>query len=377
MEKTLQELAEFIGGEVVGNPLITIRGVMGMDDAVEGYITFISNEKYVKKLHQTGASAVIVSPKFKATHLSPLQGIKQNFLVCSNPYLAFAKIVELLMHKKPVYVRGVDSSARVDKTAVIGENVSIRAYATVGKNTRIGNGVVIYPCVHVGDDCTIGDDTVIYPNVVIYNGTIIGKRVTLHSNTVIGSSGFGYAPDGQSYYKIPQVGIAIIEDDVDIGANTTINRAALGETVIKRGTKIDSQVVISHNVEIGENSLIVSQAAVAGSAKIGKHAILAGGAGVIGHINIGDNVTIGGRSGVLNDIPNNETYLGAPALPIKRMRKCYVIFEKLPEMREQMKTMEKRIKELEMHNNLPQPAQSDSGSTGKQVKKTKRGETSG
>lgn len=163
---------------------------------------------------------------------------------------------------------------------------------------------------------------------------------------------------------------------MDIGANTTINRAALGETIIKRGTKIDSQVVISHNVEIGEDSLIVSQAAVAGSAKIGKHAILAGGAGVIGHINIGDNVTIGGRSGVLNDIPNNETYLGAPALPIKRMRKCYIIFEKLPEMREQMKTMEKRIKELEMHTSMSQETQSDSNNARKQVKKTMRGNAS-
>ncbi|MCR4320857.1 MAG: UDP-3-O-(3-hydroxymyristoyl)glucosamine N-acyltransferase [Candidatus Brocadiaceae bacterium] len=350
MEKTLQELAEYVGGTVVGDPAIKITGVMGIDDAQEGYITFISNEKYTKKIHQTNASAIIVSPKLK--------DIKRDLLVCKNPYLAFAKLVELLMYKKPTYTKGIDDSARIDKTAIIGKDVSIHAYTTIGKSTRIGNRVVIYPCVHIGDHCTIGDDSVIYPNAVIYNDTVIGNRVTIHSNTVIGSSGFGYAPDGQSYYKIPQTGIAVIEDDVDIGANTTINRAVIGETIIRKGTKIDSQVVISHNVEIGENSLIVSQVGIAGSTKIGKHVTLAGGVGVVGHIKIGDNVTVGGHSGVAKDIPDNETYLGTPALPIKRMRRCYVIIEKLPEMREHIKTLEKRIKQLEERDNLPRSTQS-------------------
>lgn len=350
MEKTLKELAEYVGGTVVGDPAIKILGVMSIDDAREGYITFISNEKYTRKVNQTKASAIIVSPKLKDT--------KRNLLVSSNPYLAFAKLVDLLMYKKPTYKKGIDDSAKIDKTAIIGKDVSIHAYTTIGKSTRIGERVVIYPCVHIGDHCTIGDDTIIYPNAVIYNDTVIGKRVTIHSNTVIGSSGFGYAPDGQSYYKIPQTGIAVIEDDVDIGANTTINRAVLGETVIKKGTKIDSQVVISHNVEIGENSIIVSQVGIAGSTKIGKHVTLAGGVGVVGHIKIGDNVTVGGYSGVAHDIPDNETYLGTPALPIQRMRRCYVIIERLPEMREHIKTLEKRIKQLEERDNLPQSTQS-------------------
>ncbi|MCF6156255.1 MAG: UDP-3-O-(3-hydroxymyristoyl)glucosamine N-acyltransferase [Candidatus Brocadia sp.] len=358
MEKTLQELSEYVGGTVAGDPSVKIRGVMGIDDAQEGYITFISNDKYIKKINQTKASAIIVSPKLKGTNLSLSQKRDRNLLICNNPYLAFAKLVELLMYKKPTYTKGIDGSARIDKTAVIGQDVSIRSYVTIGQNTQIGNRVVVYPCVSIGDNCIIGDDTIIYPNAVIYNETVIGKRVTIHSNTVIGSSGFGYAPDGQSYYKIPQVGTTIIEDDVDIGANTTINRAVLGETIIRKGTKIDSQVVISHNVEVGENSLIVSQVGIAGSARIGRHVTLAGGAGVVGHIEIGDNVTVGGYSGVINDIPSNETYLGAPALPIKRMRKCYVIIEKLPEMREYMKTLEKRIKQLEERNSLPQGTQS-------------------
>lgn len=339
MEKTLQELAEHVGGIVVGDPSVKIYGVMGIDDAREGHITFISNDKYIKKIHQTKASAIIVSPKLKDT--------KKNLLVCNNPYLSFAKLVELLMYKKPAYREGIDDSAKIDRTAIIGQNVSIQAHVTIGKNTRIGTRVIMYPCVYVGDNCTIGDDTVIYPNAVIYNDTVIGNRVTIHSNTVIGSSGFGYAPDGESYYKIPQVGVTVIEDDVDIGANTTINRAVLGETIIRKGTKIDSQVVISHNVEIGENTLIVSQVGIAGSAKIGKHVTLAGGVGVIGHIKIGDNVTVGGYSGVANDLPSNGTYLGTPALPIQRMRRCYVIIEKLPEIKENMKDIEKRIKKLE------------------------------
>lgn len=350
MEKTLKELAEYVGGTVAGDPSIKIRGVMSIDDAREGYITFISNEKYTKKVHQTSASAIIVSHKLKE--------IKRNLLVCDNPYLAFAKIVEFLLYKKPTYTKTIDDSARIDKTAIIGNDVSIHAYATIGKGTCIGNRVVIYPCVHIGDHCTIGDDTIMYPNVVIYNDTVIGKRVTIHSNTVIGSNGFGYAPDGQNYYKIPQVGIAVIEDDVDIGANTTINRAALGETIIRKGTKIDSQVVISHNVEIGENSLIVSQVGIAGTTKVGKHVTLAGGVGVVGHIKIGDNVTVGGYSGVAHDIPDNETYLGTPALPIRRMRRCYVIIERLPELREHIKTLEKRIEQLEKRDSASQSKQS-------------------
>ena len=339
MEKTLQELAEYVGGTVIGDPSVKICGVMGIDEAQEGYITFISNEKYAKKIHQTNASAVIVSPKLKDAG--------KNLLVCENPYLAFAKLVELLMYKKPAHIKGIDTSARIPKTANIGRDVSIYAYVAIGENTQIGNRVVLYPCVYIGNNCTLGEDTIIHPNTVIYDDSVIGRRVVIHANTVIGSSGFGYAPDGQGYYKIPQVGITVIEDDVDIGANTTINRAVMGETIIRKGTKIDSQVIISHNVEVGENSLIVSQAGIAGSTKIGKHVTLAGGAGIAGHVKIGNNVTIGGYSGVVRDIPDNETYLGAPALPIHRMRRCYVIIEKLPELKEHIKTLEKRIKELE------------------------------
>ncbi|MBI2560732.1 MAG: UDP-3-O-(3-hydroxymyristoyl)glucosamine N-acyltransferase [Planctomycetes bacterium] len=340
MEKTLCELAEHVGGTVAGNGDLKIKGVMTIDDAEEGYITFVSNRKYLSKIKETKASAVIVSPEFKNYTDKPL-------LVTENPYLAFAKIVDLMMNPVASYPKTIDPSSRISPTAKLGQNVSIYANVFVGNNTTINDHVVLYPGVYIGDNCQIDEDTIIYPNVVIYNDSIIGKRVTIHSNTVIGSDGFGYAPDGEKYYKIPQVGITVIEDDVDIGANTTINRGALGETRIKKGTKIDSQVIISHNVEVGENTLIVSQVGIAGTVKIGKHATLAGQVGIVGHVIIGDNVTVGGQSGVASDIPSGKTYLGSPAIPIKVMRKCYTIIPMLPEMRNTIMSLEKRLAELE------------------------------
>jgi UDP-3-O-[3-hydroxymyristoyl] glucosamine N-acyltransferase len=207
--------------------------------------------------------------------------------------------------------------------------------------------VVLYPGVYVGDDCQIGKDTIIHPNTVLHKGTVIGERVVIHSNSVIGCSGYGYAPDGSTYYKIPQIGITVIEDDVDIGANTTINRAVLGETRIRRGTKIDSEVMIAHNVEIGEDVLVTSQVGIAGSVQIGNNVILAGGSGVAGHIKVGDNVKVGGWTGVTNDLPSGGTFLGTPAIEIERMRKCYMIIQRLPEMRETVKDLQRKIKELE------------------------------
>lgn len=341
MEKTLCELAVHVGGTVVGNGDLNIKGVMTIDEAEEGYITFVSNRKYLIKIKETRASAVIVSPKFKDyADGKPL-------LVTENPYLAFAKIVDLMMNPRVSHPRTIDPSARISPTAKIGQNVSIYTNVFVGSNTVINDRVVLYPGVYIGDNCQIDEDTVLYPNVVIYNDSIIGKRVTIHSNTVIGSSGFGYAPNGEKYYKIPQVGITVIEDDVDVGANTTINRGALGETRIKKGTKIDSAVIISHNVEVGENTLIVSQVGIAGTVKIGNHVTLAGRAGVVGHVVIGDNATIGGQSGVTSNVPPGKTYLGSPAIPIERMRKCYAIIPTLPEMRKTIMSLEKRLAELE------------------------------
>ena len=339
MEKTLKELADYVGGELAGDGNIKIKGVMTIDEASEGYITFVSNKKYIKKLEQTGASAIIVSPDIDVKD--------KNLLITKNPYLAFAKVVDLMMNPEKVYPGTVDDSARVSDSAELGSNVTAYPFVFIGESAKVADNVVLYPGVYVGDDCRIGKDTIIHPNAVIHKGTIIGERVVIHSNVVVGCSGFGYAPDGSTYFKIPQVGITVIEDDVDIGANTTINRAALGETRIKRGTKIDSEVIIAHNVEIGEDTLVTSQVGIAGSVTIGNNVILAGGSGVAGHIKVGDNVKVGGWTGVTKDLPPGGTFLGTPAIEIERMRKCYMVIPKLPEMRETVKYLQKKIKQLE------------------------------
>lgn len=339
MEKTLKELADYVGGEVAGDGNIKIKGVMTIDEASEGYITFVSNKKYIKKLEQTGASAIIASPDIDIKD--------KNLLITKNPYLAFAKVVDLMMNPEKVYPGTLDDSARVSDSAELGSNVTVYPFVFIGESVKVADNVVLYPGVYVGDDCRIGKDTIIHPNAVIHKGTIIGERVVIHSNVVVGCSGFGYAPDGSTYFKIPQVGITVIEDDVDIGANTTINRAVLGETRIRRGTKIDSEVIIAHNVEIGEDTLVTSQVGIAGSVTIGNNVILAGGSGVAGHIKVGDNVKVGGWTGVTKDLPPGGTFLGTPAIEIERMRKCYLIIQKLPEMRETVKDLQRKIKQLE------------------------------
>ena len=252
-----------------------------------------------------------------------------------------------MMNPDKVYPGKLDGSASVSDSAEIGSNVTAYPFVFIGENVKVADNVVLYPGVYVGDECQIGKDTVIHPNTVLHKGTVLGERVVVHSNSVIGCSGYGYAPDGKSYYKIPQVGTTVIEDDVDIGANTTINRGVLGETRIKRGTKIDSEVMIAHNVEIGEDTLVTSQVGIAGSVEIGNNVILAGGAGIAGHIKVGDNVQVGGWSGVIKDLPSGGTFLGTPAIEIERMRKCFVIIQKLPEMKDTIKDLQKKIEQLE------------------------------
>ena len=342
---TLGELARRLGGKVVGNKGISIRGVMTIDEAQAGDITFIANEKYSKKLATTRASAVIVSPAFSGQQTGG-RGPKPALLVTENPYLAFARAVDLFKPEE-VHPKGIHPTATICPTARLGQEVSIYPRVFVGERTRLGDRTVLMPNVYVGEDCQIGEDTILYPNVVIYPGTVIGKRVRIHSNTVIGSSGFGFAPEEEGYFPIHQVGNTILEDEVEIGANTTIQRGALGATRIGRGTKIGSQVQIAHNVEIGENTLLIGQVGIAGSAKIGSRVILAGGVGVVGHVTVGDDVKVGARSGVTNDLPSGGTYLGYPAEPIKKMRRTQVAMHRLPAMMELLRSLKRQVAEIE------------------------------
>lgn len=336
--KKLKELAEFVGGTVIGDGEVEISGVASIDEAQPGEITFIANPKYLRKLSETRASAVIVSKEVQTTD-KPL-------ICAANPQLAFVKILTLFL-AKPYQPKGIDPSAWISPTARLGKDVTIYPHVYIGDRCRIGDRVVLYPGVYVGEDSVIGEDSVLHPNVSVYLGSVIGKRVILHGGVVIGADGFGFVKDGKTNVKIPQVGRVIIEDDVEIGANSTIDRAALGQTIIRRGVKIDNLVQVAHNVEIGEDSIIVAQVGIAGSTKIGKNVILAGQAAVVGHIEIGDNVQVGGQSGVSQSLPSNQAYSGSPAIPHREWLRMVTTLPKLPGMRKIITDIETRLKKVE------------------------------
>lgn len=338
MEKTLKELAEIAGGSLEGDPQILIRGIAGVREAQEGEITFIANTKYLPLLPQTRASAVILSNKVKETHLASIR--------TANPYLAFARLLHLF-YDKPCLPSGIHPRACVDPSATIGENVSIHPLAVIGKEVKIGNNVQVYSGAFVGDFSRIGDGSIIYPNVTIYHHTLIGAEVTIHANTVIGSDGFGYVWDGREHFKIPQVGRVVIEDKVEIGSGTSIDRGAMGDTIIRRGTKIDNLVQIAHNVVIGESCLIVSQVGISGSVELGKQVTLGGQVGVAGHLKIGDNSMVAAKGGISKTIPPNSIMAGMIGQPIKEWKKSEVNVRRLPELREEVKKLQKRVQELE------------------------------
>ncbi|MEW6357593.1 MAG: UDP-3-O-(3-hydroxymyristoyl)glucosamine N-acyltransferase [Planctomycetota bacterium] len=340
MAFTLRELAEHIGGRIVGDPKTQIVRPNTINEAGEGDITFLSNRKYEKALRETRASAVIISTDYEKT-------IKTAAIVTKNPYLAFAKIVAYMIPARQLPKPGIHPTAVVSASARLGKDVAIGPHCVIEDDAAIGDRVAIYPGAYIGRGVKVGADTVIYPNTVIYDETVVGERVILHANVTLGSDGFGFAPDGEAYFKIPQVGNTIIEDDVSIGANTVINRGALHCTIVRKGCKIDSNCVISHNVDVGENTLMISQVGISGTVKIGRHCLFTGQVGVAGHLEIGDNVTIGAQSGVTHDLPGNATYLASPAVPIEQARQQYAALSKLPALRKQIRDLEKRIEELE------------------------------
>src|SRR4030042_2763379 len=338
MNKKLKELAEWGDGTVVGDGEIEISGVSAIDEAQAGEITFIANPKYLPKLNETRASAVIVSKEAS-------QGEKP-LLSVANPYLAFAKILTLFS-QKPYQPKGIDSNAWISPTARLGKDLTLYPFVYIGDRCSIGDRVTLYPGVCIGEDSSIGEDSVLYPNVSIYSGTTIGKRVILHGGVVIGSDGFGYVKEGKKNVKIPQIGGVEIEDDVEIGSNTTVDRATFGKTIIRRGVKIDNLVQVAHNVTIGEDSIIVAQVGIAGSTKIGSNVILAGQVGVADHLEIGDNGMVGAKSGVGQKLPANQGFSGSPSLPHREYLRVVTLFSKLPEMRKTLIEIEKRLKKIE------------------------------
>jgi len=337
----LTELADIVGGEVFGEREVEIKGVAGIKTAGEGEITFLANPKYESYLSTTGASAVIASYECCDEYAGSV-------IVTENPYLAFLKVVRLfdIPHLKK-YERGVNDSACISESAVIGKEAHIGPFAYVGDNVRIGDRVTVLPFTFIGDGVQIGDDCLVYPNVTIRERTIIGNRVIIHAGAVIGSDGFGYAKDGSIHEKIPQIGIVVLEDEVEIGANSTIDRATTGKTIIRAGSKIDNLVQIAHNVAIGNNSIVAAQSGISGSTELGRNVILAGQSGLVGHIHIGDNARVGAQGGVTKSIPPDTSVSGYPAREHSIARKIYACTARLPELLKEFRELKKKVERLE------------------------------
>lgn len=337
-KKTLKELSEYLGGVVRGDEGYLVDGLAPLESAGPDKITFLANPKYASKVAETGAGAVLMAPGGEA--------YGRNVIEVANPYLAFAKLLTLFYVQRPKPL-GILPGAHVAADAVIGEHVTVHPGAVIGSGVTIGNGCIIHPGAVLYQGATVGGDTVIHANAVIRERCRIGSRCVIQPGAVIGSDGFGYAPDGAGYYPIPQIGIVVLEDDVEIGANACIDRAALEVTLVKRGTKLDNLVQVAHNCQIGENCMIVSQVGISGSTKIGNHVTLAGQVGVAGHLTIGDNVLVGAQSGVPGSLAPNAGYSGYPAMPHKEWLKSMAVVPKLPELRKTVGVLEKRIAELE------------------------------
>jgi UDP-3-O-[3-hydroxymyristoyl] glucosamine N-acyltransferase len=337
-KKTLKELADYLGGTVRGDETCRVSGLAPLETAGADSITFLANPKYASKVAETGAGAVLMAPGGESHG--------RNVIEVTNPYLAFAKLLTLF-YVQPHPPRGVMPEACIGTGVSLGEDITIYPGAIVGDNVTLGDGCVIHPGAVIYAGVAIGDNTTIHANAVVRERCRIGKRCVIQPGAVIGSDGFGYAPDGSSYYPIPQIGIVVLEDDVEIGANTCIDRAALEVTLIRRGTKLDNLVQIAHNCQIGEDCMIVSQVGISGSAKIGNHVTLAGQVGVAGHLTIGDNVIVGAQSGVPASLPENAGYSGSPVLPHKEWLKSMAVVAHLPGLKKSVSALEKRIAGLE------------------------------
>ncbi|MFC1709458.1 UDP-3-O-(3-hydroxymyristoyl)glucosamine N-acyltransferase [Candidatus Omnitrophota bacterium] len=339
MKKTLKEVAALIGAKFTGDPDILITGIAGIKEAKEGDITFVRNNKYLQFVSDTKASVVIVSQKIKDT--------TKPIIITDNPSLAFAKAVSLFYPFKDIIKKGVHPSVVTGNNVKLGRGISVGPYVVIEDGAEIGDRCIIYPGAYIGYEAVLGEDCIIYANVSVREKTSIGKRVIIHAGTVIGSDGFGYDTVKGAHYKIPQLGRVVIEDDVEIGANVTIDRARFDRTIIGKGTKIDNLVQIAHNVITGENCIIVSQVGISGSTSLGNNVILAGQAGLAGHLKIGDNVIVGGQAGVITSIPPKTFVSGYPAKPHRQAVKINGCIQRLPQLNETVAELKKRLDDIE------------------------------
>lgn len=334
MPYTAAEIARHLGGQVSGDESVLLAGFAPASDAVAGDLTFAENEKYFVRAENSAAAAVLVDCAYP--------GSKKVLIQVPNARIAFAKVLPLFF-PPPVFASGTHPMAVVAESAQVDPTAHIGPFCAVGENTRIGAQAVLEAGVHVGAGCEVGCDTHLFPRVVIYPGSRIGRRVRIHSGTVVGSDGFGYVFDSGVHRKVAQIGHVIIHDDVEIGANVTIDRGALGPTVIGKGTKIDNLVQIAHNVVIGENCLVVAQAGIAGSTRLGDYVTLAGQVGLAGHLKIGNRVTVAAQSGVMHDINDGEKWFGSPAKPDRQMKRQLLALQQVPELIRRVAELERLL----------------------------------
>jgi len=335
MSHTVESIASLLNGSVEGDGSLALCGFSMAADAKEGDLTFAENETYFQKAIESNASAILVAG-------DTFQSESKTLIRVENARVAFAKAVALFF-PEPEATPGIHPSAFVHESAKVSESASIGPQCLIEAGAVIGEGAVLHGLNSIGADVSIGEGSHLFPNVTVYARSVIGKRVRIHAGSVIGSDGFGYVWDGQQHLKVPQIGNVIIQDDVEIGSNVSIDRGALGPTLIGAGSKIDNLVQIAHNVEVGPGCIIVSQAGVAGSTQLGHHTTLAGQVGIAGHLKIGNQVTVAAQSGVMHNIPDGETWFGSPACPDKQMKRILVALHRLPELSKKAQKLEKQF----------------------------------
>jgi len=344
MEFSASQIAQFLNGDVFGNPEVTVSGLSKIEHGEQGTLSFLANPKYIEFIYTTNASIVIVNKSFIPDH-----EVKATLVKVDDAYSAFARLLEIYDQYRQSSLIGISSLAFIHPSAKIGEDVYIGEFAVISANAVVGKGSKIYPQVYLGDGASVGEDSILNPGVKIYHTCVIGNRCILHAGVVIGSDGFGFAQqEGAEYKKVPQIGNVIVGDDVEIGSNSTIDRATLGSTIIKKGVKLDNLVQIAHNVVVGEHTVMAAQSGISGSSTIGDFCQVGGQVGITGHLKIPNNVRIAGQSGVSNSLTKEGAILmGSPAIDIGQYRKAAVGFRKLPEMMKRLDLLEKKLNELE------------------------------
>jgi UDP-3-O-[3-hydroxymyristoyl] glucosamine N-acyltransferase len=340
MDFKVTDIAAFLNGKIVGDGDVQVSNVSKIEEGKPGSLTFLANSKYENFIYETKASAVLVNKSF-----TPKQEIEATLIIVDDAYESFASLLDLYVQSKADSRQGIEQPSFISEKATIGEDIYVGAFAYIGKNAKVGSNVKIYPQVHIGQNVKIGDDCIIYAGAKVYDDCVIGNRCIIHAGAVIGSDGFGFAPqkDG-TYKKIHQIGNTVLEDDVEVGANTTIDCGTMGSTIIRKGVKLDNLVQVAHNVEIGEHSVFAAHTGIAGSTKIGSHCMFGGQVGVAGHLSIGNNVMVGAQAGIASNIKDGEKLLGSPAIDIRKALRAYGLIKDLPEIRKDVLQLKKQIK---------------------------------